>query len=140
MHSKKNEINFDEILMNTIITALEGGSNYWYWLNCEEIWYKNAINYDKKNALFTNRLSYWSLSERIGRCLLELQNFELPIYDYEEPTELLGVLNLEKFNAALLICKEKFNRTYINLITEEYDATDADVLFQLAVMGELVYG
>jgi hypothetical protein len=36
--------------------------------------------------------------------------------------------------------KDEYPRVYENIIDEEYDAEDADVFFQLAVMGEVTFG
>jgi len=36
--------------------------------------------------------------------------------------------------------KEDYPNAYENIIDEEYDAEDADIFFQLATMGDVVFG
>ena len=128
------------ILENVVITSLEGGSNYWYWLNCSDIWYTKAKSYDKELAKKTGRKELLPLSERMVKCIQLIDGFEIPIYDCENPDERLGILSLKNFILGCLLCKEKYPIAWRHIISEDFDATDADILFQLTVLGDYVYG
>jgi len=122
-------IHFDKFA-DIIITALEGGSNYWYQL----------IDEDYRDKLPPKTVERQSLSERIAYALYTDPKFELPVYDVEEPDELLGKVTQESMYRAFELAKIDYPDAYENIMEEQYDASDADILFQLATMGELVFG
>lgn len=122
-------IHFDKFA-DIIITALEGGSNYWYQL----------IDEDYRDKLPPKTVERQSLSERIAYALYTDPKFELPVYDVEEPDELLGKVTQESMYRAFELAKSDYPDAYENIMEEQYDASDADILFQLATMGELVFG
>jgi hypothetical protein len=119
-----------EKFSDVIITALEGGSNYWYQL----------IDEDYRDKLPPKSPQHQALSERIAYALYTDPKFELPVYDVEEPDELLGKVTQESMYRAFEIAKREYPDAYENIMEEEYDAGDADILFQLATMGEIVFG
>ena len=104
---------------DVIVTALEGGSNYWYALDLEGIAGK------PKGEPWSQYLA--------RKCWDD--GFRLPVFDREEG-DLLGYFTKAKFikNAG----KEPW--ALLELMDERLDATSADVLFQLGVMGEVVFG
>jgi hypothetical protein len=116
--------------VDVIVTALEGGSNYWYQL----------IDEDYRDKLPPKSPQHQALSERIAYALYINPKFELPVYDVEEPDELLGKVTQQSIYRAFEIAKKDYPDAYENIMEEQYDATDADILFQLATMGELVFG
>lgn len=131
-----------QLVEDTIVTALEGGSNYWYWIKCDEHWFEVAKRYDKTIAANEDpkRESYNPLSIRIANALLNVEGFEMNVYDLEDPDNRLGKLSFESFKKGCELCNEKFPDTWGNLIREDFDANDADILFQLATMGDVVFG
>ena len=72
--------------------------------------------------------------------MLNVENFELNVYDLEDTDNRLGSITLEKFKQGCQICAKDYPNVWNNLITESSDANDADILFQLACMGEVVFG
>jgi hypothetical protein len=134
-----------EYLSDLLSTAMEGGSNYW--------------------ALFDHRfiapqlLSNKSLplSEKIINSVWDYHK-SIPIYDVEsgenddkeygeydnpyEKYEKLGELSMDSILQAVSLIKKdpKYQHVWENIATENYDAGDADAFFQLAIMGEVVYG
>lgn len=113
---------------NIIVTALEGGSNYWYWLG--DISPLRA--YFKKN-----NFEHDAISILIARALFNDPDFKLPVYDIENKTVLLG--NVTK--ASLVSALENNPKEAMLFINEDdYDASTADVLFQSATMGEVIFG
>lgn len=136
------QVDVAQLVDDMVITALEGGSNYWYWLKIDQQWFEVAKRYDialskKEQPVRTHALP---LTQRIVNALLNVEGFTLPIYDLEDNDEKLGELTLESFKKACEICITEFPNTWAALINEHYDADDADILFQLSVMGEVKFG
>ena len=108
----------DQDIIDVLTTALEGGSNYWYWVE------KLPEFFEENN----------STSESVCKYVLASPENKIMISDVETDEE-LGYL-----------CKNNI-RTGISLFTSAgyqfdpaMDANDADILFQYIVMGEVVYG
>jgi len=118
----------DKARENLIITALEGGSNYWYLI-------------DEKN---TKLISEHKTEEK--PCLSEAfftaiqKGKTIEIFDIENENEKLGEINLESIKKAEEILLKDYQYIFANILKEEDDANDADIWFQLAVMGEVVFG
>ncbi len=115
---------------SVIVTALEGGSNYWYQLFTD----------DYRDQLAPRDEKHQAFSERIAWSLYTNPSFKLPVYDVENPDDLLGTVTQASMFKAFEIAEKDFNQFYEHIITGEYDASDADVLFQLATMEKLVFG
>jgi hypothetical protein len=121
-----------EMFENVIVTALEGGSNYWYEINVDEFRSKLPIKAGRYNAL----------TEKIAKALFTDPTFEMKVYDIENPEEVLGIVTQASMVKAFEIASKNYVTQFGNITNEDgdYDADDADVLFQLAVMGEVVFG
>jgi hypothetical protein len=115
---------------SVIVTALEGGSNYWYQLFTDD--YKPTLSPRTEKRV--------AISERIAWSLYTDPSFKLPVYDVENPEDLLGTVTQASMFKAFQIAEKDYPEAYKHIMEEEYDAADADILFQLATMGELVYG
>lgn len=116
---------------NMLVGALEGGSNYWYWLDGENLW-----NDDRRADEY--------LESRIIRKLWD-EGQSLTVYDKEEwyaSEELveLGTMTKESILEAFTLMYDDYPRHYVDLLNQNDDATTADVWFQLAVMKDVVYG
>ena len=114
----------DQDIIDVLTTALEGGSNYWYWIKELPEVFDDPEFFDGNNSLTENICEY---------ILINSEN-KIMISDVETDEE-LGYL-----------CKDNI-RTGINLFTSAgyqfdpaMDTNDADILFQYIVMGEVVYG
>lgn len=107
----------DSDIVDSIVTALEGGSNYWYELKIDT---KDFGNLDK------------APSERI--VLAALSGYNIHVFDVEEGNY-LGDLNKETIERGIKL----FIQNHGNF-DPAMDADDADKLFQYIVMGEIVYG
>ena len=110
---------FEEI----IVSSLEGGSNYWYFINWEDI--------PKGND---------PASMKIAKKLFEDPEFKLPVYDTEKPDELLGTVTQQSMLEALELAHVQCSSHYYALIDGTGDADTADAIFQLATMKEIVFG
>jgi hypothetical protein len=140
-----------EDIIDLFITALEGGSNYWYHIDLP----KDIRSYGQ------------SLSEAVGNYIMaggtitfyDVDEYDRVINDKEsgeydiqgdvvdeksflediEETK-LGEVDMDRILEAITIIKEKYPRIWENILLENDDAGDADVFLQLCVMNEVVYG
>lgn len=119
----------DAIINDQLCTAMEGGSNYWYMVG----------PMDRKHFIKGD-----PLVDNITRSILADKNFTLEVFDYEsedeENPDLLGKLTYDSVVKAFSIMSQKYPETLGRILSENYDADDSDLWFQLAVMGEVVYG
>lgn len=117
-----------DMIENIIVTATEGGSNYWYYLP------KHSCNVIK--SLEPKE----PLSIGLARAVM-VHRIDIEIYDIEED-ELLGTLSYNKIKERLHSVHEDEDvmRHLMSFISGDYDADSADVVFQYLVMGEIVYG
>lgn len=116
----------DDYIIDVITTALEGGSNYWYYLP----------HTDHARKWFPD--SNQPLSQMIIKAVLQ-HDEKFIVYDLETK-ECIGSLTQNNIKRGILF--------YINHMIEmedrftfdlAMDAGEADMLFQFIVLGELVY-
>jgi hypothetical protein len=110
-----------EMLENVIVTALEGGSNYWYLIKDTDIPPRELDDYTPASI-------------RIARMIWD--GGILPVYDAEEPEVHLGDFSLRQFAEHAPDAPWAFTE----LLNDNLDATSADALFQLGTMGEVIFG
>ena len=111
-----------------ISTAFEGGSNYWASVGFA----MGATKYDFRSDLFAND--------------------EKPHPYYDAPLNEGGYvtikadghksakLNLQSIEKGLELLAEKYPKRFVAICDENYDAEDADVFLQLAILNEVVFG
>jgi hypothetical protein len=106
-----------------LVTALEGGSNYWYMLgNLSEI---EGIAEGEPTAI---------------RIFIAVeQGAVIPVFDMDSG-ELLGHITKETMHNAAAEMLANCPTHYADIINEGWDAETADVWFQYVVMNELVFG
>ena len=114
-------------IIDLFVTALEGGSNYWYYIPTIPAGVREIIT---ETGMAT--------SEAIGEYILRGGNIQ--INDAEDEEEVLGTVDMTSLLEAIDLLKSDYTHAYENIIDEEYDADDADIFFQLAVMGEVTFG
>ena len=121
-----------EVLENVCVTALERGSNYWYYLS------EGAVRLIRK-AVPKNEDPY--LSTAILKAVLD-HNVEVPIGDAEDEDEVLGYLSNKTIQERLQALSEDDSLKWAldNELRNEGDADSSDVVFQYMVMGEVVFG
>ena len=123
LKTKVSMDHFEEI----IVTALEGGSNYWYEINADE--FKDELEGENGEPLST----------RIAQSLYNNPDFKMKVYDVEEG-DLLGTVTQSSMLKAIGTAHQDYSQVYHDLMEGQGDADTADVLFQLAVMNEIVFG
>ena len=119
-----------EVLGSIFITALEGGSNYWYYLSDRAIDLINeAVPRDGVKAL----------SERLFEAVYD-KGIVVPIHDAEdEEGDAIGELNRDTFQERINLCAEQHHWAIMSELNEEGDASSSDVVFQCLALGELIY-
>ena len=129
-----------ERFAESLIAAFEGGSNYWYLINTDEQWIDVVNRFDIQLAKQENRDRKLPLTQRIVNAIASVDNFFIPIYDIENPDEKLGELSRTGLIDGIKILAENYADVFARINTDEYDAGDADVFFQLCLFGEVIYG
>jgi hypothetical protein len=120
----KVELNIaDQDIIDVLVTALEGGSNYWY----------NLPDVTMARKHYKNVTSL-AVSEKVIKAVLE-HNEIIPVYDVEDEDNHLGDISQANIKRGLQLFMDD-DRAW----TPDMDAEQADVFFQYVVMGELVYG
>ncbi len=112
------EIDNQEIV-DALIGAFEGGSNYWY---------------NIPDNSMVKRVEGLCMSELIT--LSALDGAVIPVYDLEDEDEHLGDISKENIERGVRLYIQDYGR----LQADEMDAGDSDTLLQLIVMGEIVFG
>ena len=113
------------------MTALEGGSNYWYHLG------KDAVNIVRSHV-----------PKDVEECLSVAvfiavydKGAMVPIRDAEDESEVIGYLSKESFNYRLQKMSDDGNGQHImNELNEDGDGDSSDAIFQYLALGEIVYG
>lgn len=121
------EVNQD-MIENVIVSALEGGSNYWYFIDVADF----EQDLPPKGNL--------ALTERISEAVLKNPSFKMPVYDVEDEEDVLGYLSQKNLRRGLELCAKDYPDVFQRFIQDEIDAEDADTIFQLTVMGEITFG
>ena len=120
-----------EVLEDVFVTALEGGSNYWYYLPDESV---KAI----REAVPKSKDPY--LSTAILKAILD-HNVRVLVNDAENEDELVGIISRLTMESRLQSLSDSEHRWALDRhMNEEGDADSADIVFQYLAMGEVVYG
>lgn len=112
-----------------LIGALEGGSNYWYWIGEEATKIIEKYNPQPFGDAFS--VVMWKAIET---------GETIPIHNLENRSEKLGEINLASIAKGEQLMADKYPQHFADLHGETDDAITADVWFQLSSLGELIYG
>lgn len=120
-----------EVLEDIFVTALEGGSNYWYYLGEEAIIRIRSAVPKAEDAY---------LSSAIAKAILD-HNVTVPINDAEDEEEVVGEISLETIGTRL---QKMVDDGHYDVLKQHIDgggdADSADTIMQYLAMGEVVYG
>jgi len=108
-----------------IVTAMEGGSNYWYHID-DFIPYIDGDN--KEPATI-----------RLSKHLFNNPLYKLEICDKYDLL-VLGTLTQASILKAIELASKEYLDVFHDLLEGTGDAGTADILFQLAVMGKVIFG
>jgi hypothetical protein len=127
-----------DILENIFVTALEGGSNDWYWITDETL---------AKIRKYVSRKDEAALSVAIFKAVMD-HGVIVQIHDKEtmdwpdgEGPDLLGELNHNTIKDRLqsLANNKDYSYALDQELNETGDAATSDVVFQFLVMGECIF-
>ena len=120
-----------EVLEDVFVTALEGGSNYWYFLPEHSI---QAI----RRAVPKEVDPY--LSTAILKAILD-HDVKVAINDADDEDEVIGVITKGTMQNRLQMLADSELKWALDAhIKEQGDADSADIVFQYITMGEVIYG
>lgn len=115
-----------EDIYNLMVTALEGGSNYWYDIPTTATTIEIGRRY---------MLEPGSLAVTNGA----FDGFEIDVHSMEE-FDRRGKISLENFSRAEELMIKHHPRALADIISGDFDQLTADIWFQLVVFGEVIYG
>ena len=118
-----------ELLENVFVTALEGGSNYWYFID--------SNNHKKIRDAVPKSLDPF-FSTAILTAILD-HGVEVEVCDAENPEEVIGVLSASTMDERLSDLEKSNDYSWAlqNEEDGEGDGNSSDVVFQYLVMGEV---
>ena len=140
-------------IIDILITALEGGSNYWYLIDLPE----NIKSYGQSTSEavgeyilrggsidFFDREEYYDVRRSLkdGDYNIGDSDDMIDKKSYQEDIEntKLGYIDMDRILEAITKIKSEYPEIWKNILLENADAGDADVFLQLCVMNEVVYG
>ena len=130
MNTAKLEVEISyEQFENVVVTALEGGSNYWYLIDLDKVYQKHRKPKGLPTSVFLADLVW---NKGYGLDVYDLESYDGDVEDIDQ----LGTLTREQFLAHA--GDEPWALS--ELINDNLDATSADALFQLGTMGEIIFG
>lgn len=120
-----------EILEDVFVTALEGGSNYWYFLPDHSVdLIRKAVPKEEDPCLST----------AILKAIID-HDVKVAINDADDEDEVVGVITKALIEPRLQLLADSDSRWALDAhLKEEGDADSADVVFQYLAMGEVIYG
>lgn len=122
----------DEVIGDLLVNAFEGGSNYWYKIEkyqrptgAADTW---AYRVDKRKVF-----QHVDYPMNVGGALV--------ITSTEEPEKGEFVLTRQKLYEGMrkLANSEPYRFHFFDVLTENDDATTADVFLQFALFGDVIY-
>lgn len=120
----------DQVLENIFVTAIEGGSNYWYFLSDEAIAIIRRYVPVSDDPYLSTAI-YKAI--KLGAII--------PINDAENEEDVIGELTITTFATRLQKMYDDGNGDALEAeIREEGDAGTSDIVFQYLAMGEIVFG
>lgn len=119
-----------EILENVFVTALEGGSNYWYFLPDESVAKIRKVMPKNTNPF---------LSMAIVKAIID-HGVEVGINDAENEEDEIGVISLKTLPERLQKLADEMPDAFNAELNEEGDAETSDIWMQYMTLGEIVYG
>ncbi len=120
-----------DVLEDVFVTAIEGGSNYWYFLSDHAIAkIRRAVPKEEDECIST----------AILKAILD-HDVKVEINDADNEDEIVGVITRGTIQARLQLLADSPNKWALDAhLKENGDAESADIVFQYLAMGEVIYG
>jgi hypothetical protein len=120
-----------KVIEDVFVTALEGGSNYWYFLPEQSV---KAI----REAVPKSVDPY--LSTAIGKAIINF-GVEVDISDIEDEEYVLSTISMKTLQERLQkLADSEHNWALDREINEDGDAETSDIVMQFMALGEIIYG
>lgn len=128
---KAREIITREMLEDIFVTAIEGGSNYWYFINEENHEKMRIVMPLEKEPCFSVALFRAVYDEAL----------DIDVHDVESTEDKIGTLSVRTMFERLdnLLKDDGYKWALLAEIDGESDAETSDIVFQYLTMGEVVY-
>lgn len=141
----------EEQMINMLVGAFEGGSNYWYFIRdlsmIPKVGYKPQTEYNIKSLVehkdFDSKNKHRMIDclvHRIFEAVMLGAKIEVFDIEAEDDDESIGFLTKESMIKGSYLMLQESPEHFANIISENDDAETADVFLQYAVLGEIVYG
>jgi len=148
----------EDIMFCLLVSALEGGSNYWYFLPDTSMLPKKG--YEPKTELNKSQLKSDAKFD-LGKNYRGIDCFvnkmweavmlgaKIPVVDINEydqdkekadDDDILGYITKESLIKATYLMAQEYSIHFADAISENSDAITGDVFFQLTVMEDVVFG
>jgi len=119
-----------QTMEDIFVTAIEGGSNYWYYLSATAVAKVRAV---------VPKIEEPAISVALFRAVFD-HDVEVPINDYENTKIVLGILGKKTIHTRL---QKMIDDGYDDVIMSEEagdgDADSSDTIFQYMTMGSIVF-
>jgi Asp-tRNA(Asn)/Glu-tRNA(Gln) amidotransferase C subunit len=139
-----------EDIINLFVTALEGGSNYWYYIefpdkvNTGEPTSEAVGNFilNGGEVIFYDFEIMKDVQKKLSKGYYNIEGgiVDEKLFAEDKQEALLGYVDMNSILEGISITKEDYPEVWENILLEQYDANDADIFLQLCVMGEIVFG
>lgn len=127
-----------ERVHDMLVSAFEGGSNYWYMIVDEVVPEKHTFTVKTWDYKREKEPSYLHLEEipfnEGGALLINDEKADEP--KLQEPVR----IDLETMEKGLQIMARDYKAHYADFLKENDDAETADVFLQCVVFGDVIYG
>lgn len=121
-----------EVLEDVFVTALEGGSTYWYFLSEEAVdEIRAAVPKSEDKCLSTSML----------KAILD-HDVDVFINDLQNEDDVIGIISIKTLYNRLskLSSDDDYSWALNQEVEGNGDAESSDVIFQYLAMGEVVFG
>lgn len=123
----ETEVSIEDI-NNLVVSALEGGSNYWYMI--EEKIEPSEWVYDSFAKEGTHYIGDYALNKDGG----------LVFSVKDDNTVEHSTLNLENIKTGLEIMARDYKKAFADILAENTDSETGDIFLQCCLFGEIIYG
>lgn len=117
-----------ESILNLLVGAWEGGSNYWI----ESVEIVSSANKETVTIVPETYFPFFQIVPFIGG--------HLKVTLDEEANNEVHELNLEKIKEAIVLMRTKYNRHYRDWVSQNDDAATSDVFLQLCLFKDVIFG
>lgn len=122
----------EEVLLDVLTTAIEGGIGYWACLLNDKDWVAARKQW---------KAEHYDIPCYCDTALQVMKNGKAVKFEDAEDEDEVWELTMEKFLNGIKMYEEKRGRNITKIIDDcDFDADDADCIIQYALFNEVVFG